>query len=109
MALIEVTELSHRYEEREANALTDVSFTVERGEWVSIVGHNGSGKSTLVKLLGAIIPVQTGSIHIDDVDVVENHWYEVHERVGMVFQNPCLLYTSPSPRDRTRSRMPSSA
>lgn len=88
MALIEVTELSHRYEEREANALTDVSFTVERGEWVSIVGHNGSGKSTLVKLLGAIIPVQTGSIHIDDVDVVENNWYEVHERVGMVFQNP---------------------
>ncbi|TDM12871.1 energy-coupling factor transporter ATPase [Macrococcus lamae] len=88
MAVIEVKGLSHRYPERDVNALTDVSFSVERGEWVSIVGHNGSGKSTLVKLLGAIMPVQTGKVLVQGIEVVEENWYNVHQRVGMVFQNP---------------------
>ncbi|UTH14039.1 energy-coupling factor transporter ATPase [Macrococcus equipercicus] len=88
MTLIEVSGLSHRYEEREGNALTDISFSVAQGEWVSIVGHNGSGKSTLVKLLGAIIPVQHGSINVSGIEVIEANWYDVHKTVGMVFQNP---------------------
>ncbi len=45
------------------NALEDVSFTVEQGEAVGVVGHNGSGKSTLLKVLARILPPDRGSVH----------------------------------------------
>ncbi|WP_243712995.1 energy-coupling factor transporter ATPase [Macrococcus carouselicus] len=85
--MLEVKNVSYRYEEQETDALTDVSFSIMKGEWVSIVGHNGSGKSTLVKLLGAIMPLQHGHILIDGIAVTENS-YAIHGKVGMVFQNP---------------------
>lgn len=86
--MLQVHHVSYQYEEQEAPALTDVSFSIRRGEWVSVVGHNGSGKSTLVKLLGAIMPLQTGEITIDGLPVTAENGYEVHGKVGMVFQNP---------------------
>ncbi|WP_243715858.1 energy-coupling factor transporter ATPase [Macrococcus brunensis] len=86
--MLDVRNVNYQYEEQETAALTDVSFSVERGEWVSIVGHNGSGKSTLVKLLGAIMPLQQGSITVDGMAVTEENSYDIHGKVGMVFQNP---------------------
>jgi len=86
--MLQVNNVSYKYEGQEANALTDVSFKVNRGEWISIVGHNGSGKSTLVKLLGAIMPPQEGSILVEGITVKEENSYEIHRKVGMVFQNP---------------------
>ncbi|TDM16851.1 energy-coupling factor transporter ATPase [Macrococcoides canis] len=84
---IVVKHLSYQYDEG-PQVLNDVSFTIEHGEWISIVGHNGSGKSTLLKLMGAIIPVTDGEVHIDGIRVTENTFSDVHEKVGIVFQNP---------------------
>ncbi|ARQ06017.1 energy-coupling factor transporter ATPase [Macrococcoides canis] len=84
---IVVKHLSYQYDEG-PQVLNDVSFTIEHGEWISIVGHNGSGKSTLLKLMGAIIPVTDGEVHIDGIRVTEDTFSDVHEKVGIVFQNP---------------------
>lgn len=85
---IVVNHISYQYDDATKHALKDVSFQVNKGDWVSIVGHNGSGKSTLVKLLGAIMPIQQGTIEVCDIPVIEERWYDIHGHVGMVFQNP---------------------
>jgi len=82
-----VNHLSYRYEDG-PYVLNDVSFTIEHGEWISIVGHNGSGKSTLLKLMGAIMPVTEGEVYINGINVTEDTFSDVHEKVGIVFQNP---------------------
>ena len=59
--ILSVNNLSYAYptddEEKSVKALQDVSFTVNDGEWIAIVGHNGSGKSTLAKcMIGLLFP-----------------------------------------------------
>ena len=70
--------------------LKDLSFLINPGEHAAFVGPTGSGKTTIIRLLCRLYEPQSGQILIDDVNI-------------------CLLYTSPSPRDATLSRMPSSA
>ena len=54
--IIEVEGLTFQYDKRlESETLSNVSFTIEKGEWVSIVGKNGSGKSTLAQLLVGLL------------------------------------------------------
>lgn len=74
-------------------AVTDVSLTLHRGEYVAILGHNGSGKSTLAKLMNAILTPTAGKLTVGGIDVTdptlsENALFEVRRRIGMVFQNP---------------------
>ena len=78
--MIKVENLSMLFstEEVQTKALNEVTFEIEKGEFVAIMGPSGCGKSTLLNILGTL-------------------------------DTPCLLYTSPSPRDMRRSRMPSSA
>lgn len=73
----------------EVNALVDVSFSVDRGEFVAVVGANGSGKSTLAKLLNALLLPTTGTVSVAGMATTagDNIW-EIRRRVGMVFQNP---------------------
>ena len=81
-------------DEAEANeniapALLNVDFSVEKGEFVAVLGHNGSGKSTLAKLCNAIYEPSSGTVTVkgivaDDDDKAD----EVRRIVGMVFQNP---------------------
>lgn len=92
---IQVENLSYAYEEEGARrpVLRDLSFTVEKGEYVAILGHNGSGKSTLAKLLNLILTPDSGKIiiagrEITDPCLTEDELYEVRRRMGMVFQNP---------------------
>ena len=96
-AAIEVSHLSYAYpgdEETPAKpALRDVSFSVEEGSFVAILGHNGSGKSTLAKLLCMVLEPDEGEIvlsgrRITGDDVSENDILEARRDVGMVFQNP---------------------
>lgn len=70
-------------------ALRDISFKVERGEFISIVGANGSGKTTLARHLnGLLIPMQ-GSILVDGLDTrLKENLPQVTSKVGMVFQHP---------------------
>ncbi len=99
MAFIEVKNLSYAYSDDGQNpvyALNNLSFEIEKGEYVAILGHNGSGKSTFAKLLTMVLDEYDfldGEILIDgknilSEDMTEDEVYEIHKRVGMVFQNP---------------------
>jgi len=92
MALIELDRLSHVYhagEENEHRALADVSFSIEAGEFVAVLGSNGSGKSTLAKHLDALLLPTSGVCRIDGMDTqnIDQVW-RIRQKVGMVFQNP---------------------
>ena len=69
-------------------AVQGVTFSVNEGEWIAIVGHNGSGKSTLAKLLSGLLFPQEGEVRImRDVLTEENLW-DLRSQIGIVFQNP---------------------
>lgn len=73
--------------------LRNISFEVNKGEFVAVLGHNGSGKSTMAKLLNLILPVDSGKIYIDGKDITsdnitDDEIYSIRQRIGMVFQNP---------------------
>jgi len=74
----------------ETTALRNVSFTAERGEILSIVGHTGSGKSTLVQHLNGLILPQSGKITVDGLSVrkVPSDLRKIRKSVGLVFQYP---------------------
>ncbi len=98
--IIKVENLSFSYSDgeenkidKEAPALSDVSFSVSEGEYISVLGHNGSGKSTLAKLLNMILTPTSGKIYIDGVDITnpdfsDDDVFNIRQKIGMVFQNP---------------------
>ncbi|AKP66064.1 cobalt transporter ATP-binding subunit [Levilactobacillus koreensis] len=91
--IIEVAHLSYRYRNGEQDvdqrpALNDVSFTVQAGEWLAIVGHNGSGKSTLAKSLDGLLPFTEGTITVGGIKLTPETVWQVREKIGMIFQNP---------------------
>jgi ATP-binding cassette subfamily B protein len=71
--------------------LRDVSFTIEPGETVAIVGHTGAGKTTIISLLMRFYDVQRGAITIDGVDVKDMDISELRRRFGVVLQDPFLF------------------
>lgn len=96
-AFIETRGLSFSYEDMEGvrhAALTDVSVSIGRGEFVAVLGHNGSGKSTFAKLLNMILIPEAGEIYVDGAlvskpgDPDDDTVFEVRRKIGMVHQNP---------------------
>lgn len=76
-------------EVREKPALSDVSFSINKGEFVAVLGHNGSGKSTLAKLCNAIFEPTKGTVKVKGIVAdSEEKADEIRRIVGMVFQNP---------------------
>ncbi len=71
--------------------LKDVSFTIEPGETVAIVGHTGAGKTTIISLLLRFYDVQRGAIRIDGVDIKDMPIAELRRRFGVVLQDPFLF------------------
>ncbi len=71
--------------------LRDVSFTIEPGETVAIVGHTGAGKTTIISLLMRFYDVQKGAVKIDGVNVKEMDLGELRRRYGVVLQDPFLF------------------
>ena len=89
MTLILLKNVSFRYNSSEENlALNDVSLSIEKGEWITIIGANGSGKSTLVKTLNGLNLPEKGKITIDGLELNEENIWQIRQKVGMVFQNP---------------------
>jgi putative ABC transport system ATP-binding protein len=77
------------------NALTDVSFSIQSGEFVGIMGESGAGKSTLLSILGAMNTPSTGSLTVDDIDLyglkAEQRADFRREFLGFVFQSFHLI------------------
>ena len=71
--------------------LRDVTFAIEPGETVAIVGHTGAGKTTLISLLLRFYDVQRGAVRIDGVDVKEMDLADLRSRFGVVLQDPFLF------------------
>ncbi len=85
-AVIEVKDLSYKYEGTEDNALTSVSFGVPKGSFTSVIGHTGSGKSTLLRCLNGLYKPQNGEILYNGRNISEVK--DIRFKVGVVFQNP---------------------
>ena len=85
--IIEVKNLSFSYN-REKKTIADVSFVVNKGEYVSILGHNGSGKSTLAKLLIGLLNKESGEIIVDSLPFNKQNIGKIRQKVALVFQNP---------------------
>ena len=90
---IEAVHLTHCYSEGSALktiALNDVSFRIEEGEFVGIIGHTGSGKSTLVQHLNGLLKPSSGQVLVDGEDLNGEHVDRraLRQRIGLVFQYP---------------------
>ena len=89
MLAVESRDARYQYPDDPAYAVDGVSFTVNPGEFVAILGHNGSGKSTLAKLINALFIPGEGSVIVCGIDTRESaRVIDVRRSAGMVFQNP---------------------
>lgn len=86
MSSLKIDNLSFSYDKNVV--LDNISFEVEKGEYVTLMGHNGSGKSTLAKLIMGLLENKNGSIYIDDIEMKESNINELRNKLGIVFQNP---------------------
>lgn len=88
-SIINLKNITFRYQDDETRpALSDLSLTINKGEWVAIIGHNGSGKSTLAKTINGLLLPESGSISVGQFDLNEDNIWSIRKMVGMVFQNP---------------------
>ncbi|EOH96506.1 cobalt import ATP-binding protein CbiO 1 [Enterococcus moraviensis ATCC BAA-383] len=87
--IIELKNIDFNYQPEDASpALKDVSFSIQQGEWIAIIGHNGSGKSTLAKTINGLLLPASGSISVGGKELNETNVWDIRKMVGMVFQNP---------------------
>lgn len=88
--IISIKNLVYQYDDdKNKNAVDDVSLTVKRGEFVVVIGHNGSGKSTLAKHLNGIFIPTSGDVLVDGMNTKDDELiWTIRQRAGMVFQNP---------------------
>ena len=87
---VEFQHVSFAYD-RNRPVLKDISFSVEPGEMVGVVGRSGSGKSTLVSLIGRLYACDAGQIRIDGIDVRQADPRQLRRQIGMVLQEPFLF------------------
>lgn len=91
--MIECNNVVYKYEDSNENkfivAVDDVSFSIDNGEFVVILGRNGSGKSTIAKHMNALLVPTEGTVYVDKMNTLneENTW-NIRNKAGMVFQNP---------------------
>ncbi len=88
MPLLQAENLTFSYDKKH-NVIKNVSLSVEKGEYIAVIGRNGSGKSTLAKLFNGLVKPDSGKLTVDGFDGNDkNSLFEIRKRVGVVFQNP---------------------
>ena len=93
MAILEVRNLTHTYSGNTPfinDAVSDVSFKINKGEIIGIIGHTGSGKSTLVQHLNGLLQPTKGSVFIENENIWDNpkEIRKIRSKVGLVYQYP---------------------
>lgn len=92
MDKIEIKNLMYEYiqtDNKKKKALDNVNLTINKGEFIAVIGMNGSGKSTLARHLNGLLLPTAGSCIVDGLDTKdETTIWQVRQKVGMVFQNP---------------------
>ena len=93
MSLLSARDLTYIYSQKtpfEHKAVDSVSFDIERGDFIGIIGHTGSGKSTLVQMLNGLLKPSSGIISLNGVDIWEKpkEIRSIRFKVGLVFQYP---------------------
>ena len=93
MSLLEVRNLTYSYSKGtpfEKKALDDISFCVEKGEFIGIIGHTGSGKSTLMQMLNGLLKPDNGQVMLEgrDINSDKKFTFEARFKVGLCFQYP---------------------
>lgn len=96
--IIDVQHLSFGYDE-DTLTIDDISFTIEKGSYTTILGHNGSGKSTIAKLLMGLLEKKSGEIVIGGIPLTEETLNQVRSQIGIVFQNPDNQFIGATVRD----------
>ena len=87
--IIELGKINYKYQPDDPRfALKDISFTINQGEWIAIIGHNGSGKSTLAKTINGLLLPESGTVKVGKQLLNEENIWSIRRMVGMVFQNP---------------------
>lgn len=90
---VQVKNIFHAYNKGNPDAkiaLKDVSFSINEGEILGVIGHTGSGKSTMLQHLNGLLKPDSGQIMIGDIDITDEKvkMTEIRKRVGLVFQYP---------------------
>jgi len=98
MGFIDVQNLNFAYQAKRP-ILKHIDLSIEKGEWIAILGHNGSGKSTLAKLLVGLLEPNSGTIVIDGIGLSPETSYDVRKKIGIVFQNPDNQFVGVTVRD----------
>jgi energy-coupling factor transport system ATP-binding protein len=90
---IKIENLSYIYDEGmpfQTKAIDNISFDIEKGEFVGLIGHTGSGKSTLIQTFNGLLKPSSGNIYIEGKDLSDKNVKksEIRKNVGLVFQYP---------------------
>ena len=74
----------------ERHALKNISFSIEKGEFIGLIGHTGSGKSTLIQHMNGLMKATSGHIYFNGADINAQDYKlkELRSKVGLVFQYP---------------------
>ena len=87
MSKLEIKNLSFSYHGSN-KVIDDISFSVEKSTFVSVLGHNGSGKSTLAKLIVGLLEKESGQIFFNDVEIDDKNLRDLQTKTSLIFQNP---------------------
>ena len=90
--MVEFAKVSMNYGKSDEEALSNISFTAEKGQTIGIIGGTGSGKSTLVHLIPRFYDVSGGAVFVEGVDVKEYPVVQLREKVGIVQQKAVLFH-----------------
>lgn len=88
---IEFKNVRFTYEDTQITALEDLSFVIEPGQTVAILGKTGSGKSTILELIARLYDVESGQLLIDDIPIHEHDLQHLRETIGVVPQDAFLF------------------
>src|SRR5699024_5058641 len=94
--ILNIKNLIHKYmtyddseKNQEIRAIDDVSFSVEKGEFIAILGRNGSGKSSLAKHINGLLLPTEGAVYVKGMDTRnQEEILQIRQSAGIVFQNP---------------------